>query len=316
MEEKNTSCPFKTTIGGQALIEGIMMRGPKKIATVILKGDGSHVVKEETYTPIGEKNKLWKLPVFRGMAAFGSSLKLGVSQVMFSADQLDIQEEPTRFERWLERKIGRKKAEQFFMNLAVVLGIALPVLLFILIPTILAAVLDLFGVAHLYFLRALAEGVLRILIFLGFIYFSSKMKDMQRVYAFHGAEHKAVYCYEAGEELTVENVRKHSRFHPRCGTSFLFLTMIVSILVFSFIAVDNLVLRLILRLALLPLVAGLAYEATKLAGRYDTVLTKLLRAPGLALQRLTTAEPDDKMIEVAIDALVRVIPEEKGADQW
>jgi uncharacterized protein YqhQ len=316
MTEKNASCAYKTTIGGQALIEGIMMKGPKKIATVILKSDGSRAVREEAYTPAGEKNRLWKLPILRGVVAFGSSIKQGVSQVMFSAEQLEIEEEPGRFERWLEKKVGSKKAEKFFMNLAVVLGIALPVLLFIFIPTVLAAILDFFGLENIYFLRSLAEGLLRLLIFLGFIYFSSKMKDMKRVYGFHGAEHKAVYCYEAGEELTVENVRRFSRFHPRCGTSFLFLTMIVSILVFSFITVDHLVWRLVLRLLLLPLVAGLAYEATRLAGRYDTTFTRILRAPGLALQRLTTVEPDDEMISVAIDALERVIPEEKGADQW
>ena len=205
-----------------------------------------------------------------------------------------------------------EKAEKILTNIAIVLGVLLPVGLFILLPTILSGLVKF--PEHLRWLRSLTEGVLRMVIFIGFLFLTSLMKDMRRTYGYHGAEHKTIHCYEAEEELTVENVRRHTRLHPRCGTSFLFVVMIISIFVFSFVRVDHA--WLLLRLALLPVVVNLSYEANRLVGRYDNWLTKALRAPGLALQLLTTKEPDDEMIKVAIDALERVIPAEKGADQW
>ena len=317
---KNSNCcseqpKRRTTCGGQALIEGIMMQGPERIATVVKKLDGSHVVQEQEYVPMSKKHKICGIPFLRGIFVFGGSLKNGVKQIMFSADAAEVEEgEPSKFDKWVERKFGTEKAEKFLMGVALVLGIVLPIGLFILLPTLLASLIPLDG--GLWWARSLAEGILRLLIFIGYLYLTSLMKDMRRTYGYHGAEHKTIHCYEAEEELTVENVRCHTRLHPRCGTSFLFVVMIISILIFSFLRVDNVWLRLVLRLALLPVVVNVSYEANRIVGRHDNWLTKALRAPGLALQRLTTREPDDEMISVAIDALQRVIPAEEGADRW
>lgn len=302
----------RTTIGGQALIEGIMMQGPERVATVLRKSDGSHVVRE---TPIAKHSWPWRVPFLRGIFVFASSIKNGTTQLMFSADEAEIEEtEPTKFDKWVEEKIGMAKAEKILMNITVALGVLLPVALFILLPTLLSGLVKF--PEHLWWLRSLTESLLRMVIFIGFLFLTSLMQDMRRTYSYHGAEHKTIHCYEAEEELTVENVRRHTRLHPRCGTSFLFVVMIVSIFVFSFVRVDNTWLRLALRLVLLPVVVNLSYELNRLVGRYDNWLTRALRAPGLALQRLTTKEPDDSMIAVAIDALTRVIPTEKDADQW
>lgn len=316
---KKTRCaeqPKKrTTIGGQALIEGIMMQGPDRVATVVKKPDGSHVVREEDYVPLAKRSKLCGIPFIRGIFIFGGSIKNGTRQIMFSANEAEVEEgEPTKFDKWVERRIGMEKAEKILMSIAVALGVILPVGLFILLPTILSGIVTF--PERLWWLRSLTEGVLRLVIFIGFLFLTSLMKDMRRTYGYHGAEHKTIHCYEAEEELTVENVRRHTRKHPRCGTSFLFVVMIISILVFSFVRVDNAWLRLLLRLALLPVVVNISYEANRLVGRYDNWLTRALRAPGLALQALTTKEPDDEMISVAIDALARVIPAEKDADTW
>ena len=317
---KNSNCcseqpKRRTTCGGQALIEGIMMQGPERIATVVKKRDGSHVVQEQEYVPMSKKHKICGIPFLRGIFVFGGSLKNGVKQIMFSADAAEVEEgEPSKFDKWVERKFGTEKAEKFLMGVALVLGIVLPIGLFILLPTLLASLIPLDG--GLWWVRSLAEGVLRLAIFIGYLYLTSLMKDMRRTYGYHGAEHKTIHCYEAEEELTVENVRRHTRLHPRCGTSFLFVVMIISILIFSFLRVDNVWLRLVLRLALLPVVVNVSYEANRVVGRHDNWLTRALRAPGLVLQRLTTREPDDEMISVAIDALQRVIPAEVGADRW
>jgi len=313
----NSKCASgrKTSIGGQALIEGIMMMGPNKIATVLLKKDGSHTVRERSYVQPKNKCFLWGLPLIRGVVGYGNSIVRGVSELMFAADNAEIEDaEPSKFDDWVEKKFGMEKAQKFLMGFAVVLGIAFPIALFILLPALVAGIFDFFG--NMPFWRSITEGILRMLIFIGFIYLTSLPKDMQRVYGFHGAEHKTIHCYEAGEELTVENVHKYSRRHPRCGTSFLFIIIIISILIFSFISVTNVWLRLALRLALLPLVCGVSYELMKLAGRYDNWFTKALRAPGIAMQAITTKEPDDRMIETAIDALKRVIPESENADKW
>lgn len=302
----------RTTIGGQALIEGIMMQGPERVATVIRKQDGSHVVQE---TPIAKHGWPWRVPFIRGIFIFASSIKNGTTQLMFSANEAEIEEtEPTKFDQWVEKKIGMEKAEKILMNITVALGVILPVGLFILLPTLLSSLVTF--PEHLWWLRSLTESGLRLLIFIGFLLLTSLMQDMRRTYSYHGAEHKTIHCYEADEELTVENVRRHTRLHPRCGTSFLFVVMIVSIFVFAFVRVDNTWLRLALRIVLLPVVVNLSYELNRLVGRYDNWLTRALRAPGLALQRITTKEPDDSMIAVAIDALTRVIPTEKDADKW
>ena len=303
-------------IGGQALIEGIMMRGVDSLAIVVRKNDGSLAEKVDELKPASKKYPILGWPVIRGFVNFISMMKLGVSSLNYSASFIEDDEsyEPGRFEKWLERRFGKGAFEKTLMKIAMVVGLLLPIGLFILLPTLLAGLLD--GVIHNYILRNIAEGAIRILIFLLFLFSVSRMKDIRRTFSYHGAEHKSIFCYEAHEELTVENVRKHSRFHPRCGTSFLFVVMILSILIFSVVTWSNPFIRMALRIALLPVVIALSYELNRFVGRHDNLFTRILRAPGVALQRFTTFEPDDGMIEVGITALKMVIPKETGADKW
>lgn len=304
----------KTSIGGQALIEGILMRGPEKTAIVVRKPNKELEIKEE---PVGteHKSKILDLPIIRGPIKYWESIKYGVSALMYSAEFFDTgeEEQTSKFEKWIEEKIGMKRFEKLMMSVSLVLGIAIPIGLFILLPTLIAG---LFGDGLHHMIRNLIEGAIRILIFIGFVWVTSKEKDVKRTYMYHGAEHKTIACYEKGMPLTVENARRCSRFHPRCGTSFLFVVMIVSILVFSVVHWSNPFIRMALRLLLLPVVAGISYEINRFAGRYDNRFTQMLRAPGIAMQHLTTAEPDDSMIEVAIEALQRVIPKEENKDRW
>ena len=305
----------KTSIAGQALLEGLLMRGPKKTAIVIRKADGEHVVKEEP-TGTATHGKWAKLPVVRGVVSFVDSIKFGVSALMYSADFFEDgaePEQPSRFEQWIEKKLGNEKFEKAAMGFAVVLGIAMPVGLFMLLPTLVAG---LFGDGLPSIARNLIEGAIRMVIFLGFLYVTSLQKDVRRTYMYHGAEHKSIACYEQGLPLTVENARSCSRRHPRCGTSFLFMVMIVSILILSLFTWTSPLKRLALRLLMLPVIAGISYEINRAAGRHDNALTRALRAPGLWLQGFTTVEPEDCMLEVGLDALRRVIPENEGEDRW
>ncbi len=303
---------FRTTIGGQALIEGIMMRGPEKTSIVVRREDKSLEIKNESYIPRAKKNKIWGVPVIRGFINFIDSMAVGMKALTYSADVAfeEIEEEPG----FLEKKVGKKSADKIYTAISLVFGVALPVILFFILPTLLASVLD----RHIGsgILRNLTEGAIRIFIFLVFMFSVSRMKDIRRTFMYHGAEHKTIYCYEAGLPLTVENVRTQPKEHPRCGTSFLFVVMIISILLFSVVTSSNTVMRIVLRLILLPLVVALSYEFNRLVGRHDNKLTRFLRAPGMWMQKLTTFEPDDSMIEVAIEALKNVIPEEKGSDAW
>ena len=309
----NKTCK-KTSIAGQALIEGILMRGPKQTAIVCRKPGEEMVIKME---PTGTMSHgAWaRLPIVRGVVSFWDSMKFGMSALMYSADFMEEEEaeNQSRFDRWLESKFSEEALEKVMMGTALVFGIAIPIVLFILLPTFLAGFLG-DNVPHI--VRNLIEGLFRICIFLAFIYFTSKQSDVHRTYMFHGAEHKTIACYEAGLDLTVENARGCSRLHPRCGTSFLFMVMIISILFFSLFSWSNVWVRMLTRLALLPVVAGLSYEINRFAGRHDNALTNLLRKPGLALQKLTTAEPTDDMLEVAIEAMNRVIPENENEDNW
>ena len=309
----NKTCK-KTSIAGQALIEGILMRGPKQTAIVCRKPGEEMVIKME---PTGTMSHgAWaRLPIVRGVVSFWDSMKFGMSALMYSADFMEEEEaeNQSRFDRWLESKFSEETLEKVMMGTALVFGIAIPIVLFILLPTFLAGFLG-DNVPHI--VRNLIEGLFRICIFLAFIYFTSKQSDVHRTYMFHGAEHKTIACYEAGLDLTVENARSCSRLHPRCGTSFLFMVMIISILFFSLFSWSNIWVRMLTRLALLPVVAGLSYEINRFAGRHDNALTNLLRKPGLALQKLTTAEPTDDMLEVAIEAMNRVIPENENEDNW
>ncbi|MDY6314051.1 MAG: DUF1385 domain-containing protein [Clostridia bacterium] len=305
----------KTSIGGQAVIEGIMMRGPSDIAIAVRKSDGEIVIDKKPVKSV--KYKILKLPIIRGVFNFFSSLVTGVKSLMFSAEFVDIegdeQEEPSKIDKWLTEKLG-DKLKDIAIYFSVAVSLVFSVLLFIMLPAFLTGFIKKLGAGHSIII--LAEGVVRIAIFMGYLFLVSKMKDIQRVFEYHGAEHKSIYCYEHGEELTVENVKKYTRLHPRCGTSFLFIVMIISIIVFFFIKSDVWYLRLVYRLLLLPVVAGISYEIIKLAGRYDTPLTRAVSKPGMWLQYFTTREPDDSQIEVAIVSLKAVIPENKEDDKW
>ena len=307
----------RTTIGGQALIEGIMMRGPEKQAIAVRNQEGEIVLTTEELKFIKNKYPILGWPLIRGVVNFGGSMVSGVKALMYSASFYPEEEEntePGKFEQWLEKHIGSEKLESLIIYLAVVLGMGFSVLLFFLLPTFLVGLVK--PIHDNYFLRNLCEGIVKIVIFTGYMALVSRMSDMRRVFSYHGAEHKTIKCYEMGLPLTVENVRPCTRKHPRCGTSFLFVVIFVSILVGSVIRVGNTFLRMLCHLALLIPIVAISYEFNRLVGRHDNWLTKILTAPGLWFQNFTTYEPDDSMIECAIAALEAVIPEEEGADNW
>lgn len=309
--EKPKEC-FKTSVGGQALMEGIMMRGPEKICVAVRRPDGTL---DMTYEDV--KHHRWqKIPLVRGAAAMIENLVLGYRYLMHSAEVSmpeEAGEEPGRFEKWLGEHAG-PGVQNFFMALAAVCGGLLAIVLFMVLPTAIVGLIDRF--LPLGWGKVVLEGVLKIALFVGYLFLCTRMKEIHRVFEYHGAEHKTIACYEAGEELTVENVRHHRRFHPRCGTSFMILVLIVSILLFSVLPWSSTGLRVVLKLLLLPVVMGVSYELIKLAGRYDNLFTRIISAPGLWLQRLTTFEPDDSMIEVAIAAVTPVLPDHPDEAKW
>lgn len=300
-----------------------MMRGPKKQAIVVRQPDGQLAIRESELKFIKDKYPLLGLPLVRGVVTFLASMVEGVKALMYSAEfypeDEDAQaEEPSKFELWLEKKLGSEKAASFFIMVAVVLGIGMSIGLFFLLPTLLGTAVTLFTDSML--VRNVAESLLKIIIFIGYLALCSHMKDIHRVFQYHGAEHKTIFCYEAGLPLTVENVRKQPRHHPRCGTSFLFMVIAISILVstviFAIWPIHHVVWRFLAHLAMLPLIVGISYEFNRWAGRHDGPITRILVAPGLWLQNFTTFEPDDSMIEVGIKALELVLPENKGEDAW
>lgn len=319
-----------TSIGGQAILEGVMMRGPFKTAMAVRKPDSEIVCKvDENGTK--KKNKFLSLPIVRGCVNFISSLVIGMKAIMFSAEFVDLEDEEeteSKFDKWLEEKFG-DKIKDIVIYVAIALSLVLSVGLFILLPTAIAqGIQDLFkwlgfeAVVSTGSFLSTVEGIVKMIIFITYMYLISRMKEIRRVFEYHGAEHKTIACYEAGEELTVENVKKHTRFHPRCGTSFLLIVMIVSIIIYALLpgfnehsAIIRLLLRMGTRILLLPVVAGLSYEVIKLAGRSNGCVRTLTK-PGLWLQRLTTLEPDDSQIEVAIESMLAVIPEDKESDKW
>lgn len=309
-------CRRKTTIGGQAIIEGIVMKGPKRTCVVIRKADGTLETKERDSA--AAKSRFWKLPVCRGAFGLFTALKEGLSDIDYSSQFIEDEDdtEPSRFEQWLERTLGSEKLEKAIMAFAMVVGIAIPVGLFMLLPSFVSGLLP-GGTTNV--VRNLLEAALRILIFLAFMWSVSHMKDIRRTFEYHGAEHKTIFCYEAELPLTVENVRTMPRFHPRCGTSFMFVLIIVatvvSSVVFSLVTITNPFLRALTHLILLPLVVGISYEFNRYAGRHDGPVCRILRWPGLMIQRLTVFEPDDSMIEVAIEGMQRVIPAD-DSDTW
>lgn len=321
---------FKTMIGGQALIEGIMMRGPEKDAIVVRSSKGlqTEIHPRKKNPPQSVKN--W--PFVRGIFNFFDSQLIGIKALMRSADLApeEMQEEPSKFDLWLEKALGSETFQKVIVGIAMVMGVGLSVFLFFLLPMVISGFLD--GVIHNTLMLNLVEGIIRMAIFLAYMVLISRMKEMKRVFAYHGAEHKTIRCYEARLPLTVENVRAQTRLHPRCGTSFLLVVMVISILVFSVASSALLavfpalaamrgsalyrVIMIVFKLLLLPLVVGITYEINRWAGRHDNWFTRIITAPGLWLQHFTTNEPDDSMIEVGIAAVTAVLPETEGSDLW
>ena len=324
MSEAKNTCSFRTSIGGQALIEGVMMRGPEKQAIVVRDQEGNLVEKVEDLKFIKDRYPILGVPLIRGTVNFLAAMVNGVKALMYSADFFPEEEsmQPSKFDLWLEKHLSSKKMEKAVVTLAVVLGVGLSVFLFMILPTFLTG-----GMLHFFpdtpmWVRNLLEGILKIVIFMLYLIFCSKQKDIYRVFQYHGAEHKSIFCYEAGLPLTVENVRSQEMHHPRCGTSFMFVVIFASILVSSVVfgiwPITNVWLRTLVHLILLPLVVGITYEFNRWVGRHvqDNALAKLLTAPGMWLQNFTTNEPDDGMIEVAIRSLELVLPSEQGKDEW
>lgn len=311
-----------TSIGGQAVMEGVMMRGPYKTAVAVRTPKGNIETKVDEN---GTKTRaaFFKLPIIRGCVNFIDSLVIGMKALMYSAEFMDIEadeeEEESKFDKWLTEKFG-DKLKDVIIFVSIAISLVFSVGLFMLLPTFLTRMVELIPVlkpiTSTHAFTSIFEGIIRMGIFIGYLAAVSQMKDIKRVFEYHGAEHKTIACYEAGEELTVENVRKHGRFHPRCGTSFLLFVMIISILLFALLPRTGVILRLVMRIALLPVVAGLSYEVIKWAGRSKGKCVAALSKPGLWLQKLTTREPDDSQIEVAIASMIPCIPENKDDDRW
>ncbi len=313
--------PFKTLCGGQALIEGIMMRGPTRQAIVVRKPDGDFAIQEKELKLVKDKNPLFGLPLIRGPITFLDAQFSGMAALMFSAEFFpeDEEIEPSKFEQHLEEKLGSKGLSTFIVVFSCLLGLILSIGLFFVLPTFLGSVTRLFTESQLA--RNLAESTIKMAIFMGYLMLCSKMPDIRRTFQYHGAEHKTIFCYEQGLPLTLENVKAQRCHHPRCGTSFLFfvvfISIVVSAVVYHYYPVHQLHLRMLANLAMLPVVVSISYEFNRYMGRHDqNPLCRFLMAPGLWMQNFTTFEPEDDMIEVGIKALQLVLPETKGADAW
>ena len=292
------------SIGGQAVMEGVMMKSPTGVAMAVRRADGTIATSYDNWTTRAKKGTFLGLPIIRGVVTFIESLSTGMTTPTESAKLAgeDIDEEPTRFEKWLSEKLG-KSVESVVVGIAVLLAVVLSVGLFFLLPLGISSLIfgGLADVAGVW--KSLTEGLIRLIIFIGYIMLCASIKDVKRTFMYHGAEHKTIACYEAEEELTPDNAMKHSRLHPRCGTNYLFLVMAVSILFFAAIGWNaSFALRLVMRIVFLPIVAGLSYEVLRFAAKYDNAFTRIIRAPGMALQRITTKEPTEDMLEVAITA--------------
>lgn len=310
----NKDCGFRTSIGGQALIEGILMRGPKKQAIVCRTAEGL-VEKVDELKLLKDKYPIFGWPFIRGCVTFIDSMIKGMQALTYSAELVPVEDqEPDKLDQWIEKHFSAEKASKIIIGTAVVLGIALALFLFIFLPTLIVGFIK--PLTQNLVLRNLSEGVVKIIILLAYMRLCCCVSDVKRLFSYHGAEHKTIFCYEHGKPLTVENVRTESRFHPRCGTSFLLVVVVVSILVNSVVTLTNSFARMGAHLLLLPVVVGISYEINLWCGRHDNWLSAALSAPGKWLQHMTTNEPDDSMIECAICAMELVIPEEKGSDAW
>lgn len=313
IKEINRTPKHITTIGGQALIEGILMRGPKDVAIAVRKPDNEIVVKKMKLETLGMRYKFFRLPFIRGVVGLVESLIFGLRALMYSAEFFEVEEEnkkPSIFDR-----VFKDKAEDAEMAFSLVTSFVIAIGLFIMLPTFLTNLLK--EKASSSIVLNLVEGLIRIALFLIYVVLVSKMEDTKRIFEYHGAEHKTIHCYENGEELIVENVKKYPILHPRCGTSFLFMVMIVSILVLSFFGWPNPLQRFLIRLIMIPFVAGISYEINRLIGKSNSKLAYLISYPGLMLQKIATVkEPDESQIEVAIEALKAVLTGNKEEDLW
>jgi uncharacterized protein YqhQ len=303
----------KTSIGGQALIEGIMMRGPQKISTAVRKPDGEIIIKTVNLNP-SQTGGLSKIPLIRGSRALIDAMVTGIRELLYSAEFFEDELEEDALDRFI-KKMFKGDTEKAIIYLSVTLSLVVSIGAFIILPSLIANFLKGFIASSL--VLNLIEGAIRVGLFTVYIAMISKMEDIKRVFMYHGAEHKTIYAYENGEELTVENVRKYSTLHPRCGTSFIVNVLIISILVFSFFGWPNPWMRVLIRLMMLPIIAGISYEINKYIGKNDTSLfARIVAKPGFQFQRLTTKEPTDDMLEVAIAAMKEVIPEKEDEDIW
>lgn len=289
-----------TTVGGQAVLEGVMMRGSKGIATAVRNPEGEIVVNYDDTMPLSKKYKFFAFPLVRGAVALVDSMKIGIKSLNWSASIYGEDEEPSRFEKFLSSRFG-EKGEKIVEALTLILSLSMSIGIFFVIPTLITGLLKDYDLPH--YVMNIIEAVIRISIFIGYLFGISKVKDIYRVFQYHGAEHKAISCYEQEMDLTVENVRSCTRYHERCGTNFMFLVMMVSIIVFSFTGWTSPLVRIASRILLLPLIAGITYEIIKWLGRTQGPLQRIIAFPGMMLQRLTTKEPQDEMLEVSIRAL-------------
>ena len=317
MENKNCNTNKEchlTSIGGQAVMEGVMMRGPKEIATAVRKPDGEIELDKRAVSSLVTKYHVNKIPVIRGVFAFFDSMICSIRALMWSAEFFDIEDDAeSKFDKWLTEKFG-DKIKDIVIYFSLFISVIFSVGLFFILPNLITGFMG--GLVKSSLIKTLIEGIVRIGIFLGYVLLVSQMEDIKRVFQYHGAEHKTIFCYEAGLELTVENARNMSRLHPRCGTSFLVFVMIVSIILFSFISWDNMWTRLGLRLLLLPVVAGISYEIIRWAGKSKSRIVCLISRPGMWLQKITTREPDDMQLEVAIASMKAVLTDNKEDDKW
>ncbi len=320
-KENTSGEKFKSKIGGQAVIEGVMMRGIDKAAMACRLPSGE--IDLEEWAIKGGKNAPFyrKIPFVRGVFVFITSMIDGYKCLSRSADkqmsaEQDDDEEPSKFEKWVDEKLG-DKLMPIITTVSIILGLALAIALFMLLPSGISKLIDKFVVSLSPIAKNIIEGIIKIAIFIGYTSLTALMKDIRRTYEYHGAEHKTITCYEHGDELTVENVKKHCRFHPRCGTSFIFLVLFISIFVSTVFRVSwgNIFVRVLVKIALLPIVMGISYELIRLAGKYDNIVTRVISAPGLWIQRITTREPDGEEIECAIKALAACIPDDPEEDR-
>ena len=305
-----------TSIGGSAVMEGVMMRGPKEIATAVRKPDGEIEIDKKEVSMLVTKYHVNKIPIVRGVFSFFDSMICSIRALMWSAEFFEIEDENEKesaFEKWLSEKLG-DKLKDVIIYFSVIVSLIFSIGLFFILPNLITGFVGKFISSGI--LKTLIEGIIRIAIFLGYILLASQMEDIKRVFQYHGAEHKTIFCYEAGLELTPENARSMPRLHPRCGTSFLVFVMVISIILFSFISWDSMLTRLLLRLLLLPVVAGVSYEIIRWAGRSQNKLVCVISRPGMWLQKITTREPDDSQLEVAIASMKAVLTGNRDDDKW